>query len=164
VSAIYLRNTTRKHRLLLRAVEREARALLEAVGEPTASLSVSFVGDSAIRRLNREHRGKDSATDVLSFPLLEPAVAKRGVRRPAEADVPGAPERLLGDVVISLDSAWRQACAYDATLQDEVARLLIHGLLHLLGHDHEEARERTRMVREERRLAAVLGVSWPYEA
>ncbi len=163
---IYLRNTTRKHRLLLRAIERHARELLEAVGESGASLSVSFVGDAAIRRLNREHRGQDRATDVLSFPLLEPRVAKRrAASRPsAPFEAPGAPERLLGDVVISLDTAARQARAYDAPLQAEVERLLIHGLLHLLGHDHEEPRERARMLLEERRLAAILGLPWPYEA
>lgn len=168
---IYLRNTTRKHRLLLRPVERNARALLEAVGESGASLSVSFVGDAAIRRLNREHRGQDRATDVLSFPLLEPALRraqhdelKPGRRSGAPPVTDGAPERLLGDVVISLDTASRQARAYDAPLRAEVERLLIHGLLHLLGHDHEEPRERARMVREERRLALLLGLPWPYDA
>ncbi|MFY9781040.1 MAG: rRNA maturation RNase YbeY [Candidatus Baltobacteraceae bacterium] len=159
---IYLRNTTRKHHLRLRALERDARALLAAAGEPGSSLSLSFVGDAAIRRLNREHRGKDTATDVLSFPLFE--AAGPGARRAAKPVPPGAPERLLGDVVISVDTAWRQAREYDAPLQAEVERLLIHGLLHLLGHDHEEPRERARMVREERRLAAVLGLPWPYDA
>jgi probable rRNA maturation factor len=162
---IYVRNTTRRHRLRLRALERDARALLDAAGEPGASLSLSFVGDAAIRRLNREHRGKDRATDVLSFPLFEPAPPRRGAaaRRAARPAGPGAPERLLGDVVISLDRAARQARAYDAPLQAEIERLLIHGLLHLLGHDHEEPRERARMVLEERRLAAVLGLPWPYD-
>ena len=64
----------------------------------------------------------------------------------------------MGDVVISVDAAHRQAAAYDATLDDEIERLLIHGVLHLLGHDHEEPRERARMVREERRLAAAIGL------
>ncbi|MGP6191879.1 MAG: rRNA maturation RNase YbeY [Vulcanimicrobiaceae bacterium] len=163
---IYLRNTTRKHRLLLRALERRTGELLEAVGESGASLSVSFVGDAAIRRLNREHRGHDRATDVLSFPLLEEPSSKRSAdaRRSAQRSPAGAPERLLGDVVISLDTAARQARAYEAPLQSEVERLLIHGLLHLLGHDHEEAGERARMVSEERRLAALLGLPWPYES
>jgi len=151
---IYLRNTTRRHRIAPRRVERAARALLRAVGRPAATLSVTFVGDAAMRRLNREHRGKDRTTDVLSFPLFEPFAVPR---RPG----PGQPELLLGDVIISVDVAVRQAAAYEATLLQEVERLLIHGLLHLLGHDHEEPGERARMRREEKRLAAAIGLPWP---
>ncbi len=168
---IYLRNATRKHRLKLRALERTARALLVAAGEPHASLSLSFVGDAAIRRLNREHRGKDKATDVLSFPLFDSQIQK-GDPAPPTRKARGAPvspkpredvpERMLGDVVISVDTAWRQARAYDATLDAELERLMIHGILHLLGYDHEEARERARMEREERRLARAIGLPWPY--
>jgi probable rRNA maturation factor len=157
---IYVRNSTRRHPLRLRALERRALALIAAVGERGASLSLSFVGDAAIRRLNREHRGRDRATDVLSFPLLEPGARRARPRAPALA----GPERLLGDIVISLDTAWRQARAYGAPLQAEVERLLIHGLLHLLGYDHEEPSQQARMRREERRLAAVIGLPWPYES
>ena len=153
---IYVRNATRRHRLSPRTWKRRARALLDAAGLPGAGLSLSFVGDRAIRRLNREHRGKDRPTDVLSFPLFEPFAVPR--RR---TDV--GPEVLLGDVVISLDTAERQARAYDAPLGDEVARLLIHGILHLIGHDHEQPGERRRMVREERRLAGAVGLTWPYD-
>jgi rRNA maturation RNase YbeY len=70
---------------------------------------------------------------------------------------------MLGDIVIGVDAAVRQARAYDATLRAEIERLLIHGLLHLLGHDHEKPRERARMVREERRLAAAVELPWPYD-
>lgn len=151
---IYLRNTTRRHRLATGRIAKVARALLAAVDRPGAALSLSFVGDAAMRRLNHEHRGKDRTTDVLSFPLHEPfAVPKRAG--------PGEPELLLGDIIISVDVAARQAAAYDASLQREIERLLIHGVLHLLGHDHEEPRERARMLREERRLAAAIGLPWP---
>jgi probable rRNA maturation factor len=71
-------------------------------------------------------------------------------------------ERLLGDVVISIDTARRQAAAYDAPLQREIYRLLIHGLLHLKGHDHIAAAERRVMRREERRLAEAIAMPWPY--
>ena len=71
-------------------------------------------------------------------------------------------ERLLGDIVISVDTAKRQAADYDAPLDREVQRLLIHGVLHLLGHDHIEPRERAAMEAEERRLAATIGMPWPY--
>jgi len=153
---IYLRNSTRA-RLKERRIVRTARALLSAVGRPSATLSLSFVGDAAMRRINREHRGKDKTTDVLSFPMYDPfAVPKR----PTADD----PELLLGDIVISVAVAKRQAAAYAATLDDEIERLLVHAIAHLLGHDHEEAAERTRMLREERRLARAIGLRWPYAA
>lgn len=153
---IYVRNATRRHELSTRAWQRRARALLRAAGFPGAGLSLSFVGDRAMRRLNREHRGKDRPTDVLSFPLFEP------FRVPPPNGAEG-PEVLLGDVVISIDTAVRQARDYDAPLADELERLLIHGLLHLIGHDHEQPGERRRMIREERRLAAAVGLAWPYD-
>lgn len=133
-----------------RAVKRTAKKLLEAVNERQSALSISFVDDDEIREINRAHRGKDKPTDVLSFPLLEEGDAHLG-------------ERLLGDVVISVDSARRQAADYDASLEAEINRLLIHGVLHVMGHDHEEAAEREEMRAEERRLAQVIGLSWPYE-
>lgn len=153
---IYFRNTTRKHRIRKRRIERTASTLLAAIGRPQAALSLTFVGDAAMRRINREHRGKDKPTDVLSFPLFEPFAVP-------DSPPPGGPELLLGDIVISVDTAVRQAAAYDAELTSEIERLLVHGVAHLLGHDHEEAGERRRMVREERRLAATLGLRWPYQ-
>ena len=152
---IYYRNTTRKHPLRARRIAHTARALLAATGRPRAALSLTFVGDAAMRRLNREHRGKDRTTDVLSFPLYAPfAVPKRSAA--------GEPELLVGDVIISVDTAARQAAAYDAPLDLEIDRLLIHGIAHLLGHDHDEPRERARMLREEKRLAVAIGLAWPY--
>lgn len=93
--------------------------------------------------------------------MLEPqAFDRRAATRPrAQAE----PELMLGDVVISLDTAHRQAAAYDAPLKRELERLLIHGILHLCGHDHLGAGERRVMEREERRLAAEIGMPWPYE-
>jgi probable rRNA maturation factor len=153
---IYLRNATRKHRIAERRIVRSATALLSATGRPDATLSLSFVGDAAMRRINREHRAKDTTTDVLSFPFYEPF---RVPKRPT----PGDPELLIGDIVISVDVAKRQAAAYDATLDEEIERLLVHGIAHLLGHDHEEPGERARMLREERRLAGAIGLAWPYD-
>ncbi|HEY9181464.1 MAG TPA: rRNA maturation RNase YbeY [Candidatus Baltobacteraceae bacterium] len=129
-----------------------ARKLLKEVNEGGSSLSISLVDDGAIRELNREHRGKDKPTDVLSFPLYE--AGEHGL---------GEEERLLGDIVISIDTARRQAADYDAPLQQEIYRLLIHGVLHVLGHDHEDPAERAAMEAEERRLAAAIGMPWPYD-
>jgi probable rRNA maturation factor len=146
---IYYRNGVRRSGVDGRALVATARRLLAAVGERTAALSLSLVDDDAMRALNAKYRGKDAATDVLSFPLDGESSA-----------VPA--ERLLGDVVISIDTARRQAEAYDAPLQRELYRLLIHGLLHLKGHDHEAEGERQVMRREERRLADAIALPWPY--
>jgi probable rRNA maturation factor len=161
---IYVSNSTSRHPIDARALEKTARTLLKGVGEDGASLSVALVGDAAIRSLNRVHRGNDRTTDVLSFPLATAPEAPSAALRTDARIVRPPPERLLGDVVISLDRAAVQAAAYDATLTAEVRRLLIHGILHLLGHDHEAARDRARMVAEERRLAKLIGLPWPYGA
>jgi len=143
---IYYRNDVRRSGVDGRALVAVARRLMAEVDEREAALSLSLVRDSVIRDLNRRYRGRDAATDVLSFPL------------------DGGPERerSLGDVVISVETARRQAAEYDAPLQREIYRLLIHGLLHLKGHDHHEPAERRTMEREERRLAAAIALPWPY--
>ncbi len=145
---IYYRNDVRRSGVDGRALVATAKRLLSALGE-SASLSLTLVGDEAIRALNKGYRNKDAPTDVLSFPLDGSAA-------------PAIGERLLGDVVISVDTARRQAADYDATLQREIYRLLIHGLLHLSGHDHVLAAQRRAMEREERRLAEAIALPWPY--
>ena len=147
---IHYRNAARAKDVDSRALVASAKRLLAAVGEAQASLSLSLVTDADMRIVNRDHRGKDRPTDVLSFAIDgEAAPATTGSHNP---------ERLLGDVVISVETARRQAADYDATLQEELYRLLIHGLLHVLGHDHERPHERRIMQREERRLAAAVGL------
>jgi probable rRNA maturation factor len=141
--------------------------LLAAIGADGTSVSLTFVRDPAMRELNREHRGKDAPTDVLSFPMYAPdAFDRSGATRPlAPASAPagnGDPERMLGDIVVSVDTALRQAAEYDAPLEREVQRLLIHAVLHLAGHDHMQPDERAVMEAEERRLADSIGMPWPY--
>lgn len=134
--------------------------LLAELGLPGATVSLSLVRDPEMRDLNRQHRHQDTATDVLSFPLYEPdAFERNGRTRPRRA---AEGELMLGDIVISVDTARAQAAAYGAPLEREIERLLIHGVLHLCGHDHENAGERRVMEREERRLAAAIGMPWPY--
>ncbi len=123
-------------RALLR---RRARRILAALERGDAELSISLVDDAAIAALNGRHRGRARATDVLAFSLLEGAHAERR----------GA---LLGDVVIGLETAARQARARRRTLDDEVARLLVHGALHLVGFDHVKSAEARVMRAQERRI------------
>lgn len=149
---IYYRNDVRRSGVNASALKAVACKLLHAVDEDGSSLSLMLVDDVAIRELNREHRGQDKATDVLSFPIDGASSTRESPE----------PEHLLGDVVISVDTARRQAADYDAPLQRELYRLLIHGILHVLGHDHEEPMERRIMRSEERRLADAIGMPWPY--
>lgn len=126
-------------------LEALARQYLDRLELRDCELSLSLVGDRAIRRLNRTWRKKDKATDVLSFPSGD-----------APPGTPGP--RLLGDVVISLDTARRQAKEYERSLDVEMARYLAHGILHLLGHDHEKPTEARRMASLEERLLGGRGM------
>jgi probable rRNA maturation factor len=113
-------------------------------------LSILLTDDAYIRTLNSTHRGKDRPTDVLAFPQDDsqdaalPEAAKLG-------HTPGE-ERLLGDVVISLDTARRQAQRRKRPLIDEVSFLLAHGILHLLGYDHQNDADEARMNAMTKRL------------
>jgi probable rRNA maturation factor len=114
--------------------------MLEALGLEGAELSIVLTDDARTRALNREHLGKDRSTDVLAFPL------------DALDDESRVGERLLGDVVISLDTAERQARGRRRELLGEVRFLLAHGLLHLVGYDHVTGKQKREMTAATRRL------------
>ncbi len=116
-----------------------ADATLQTVGCAEAAVTLAFVRDAAMRRLNRQYRGHDRATDVLAFPATEAAPLAAG-----EAPI------FLGDIVIATDTASRQAAASGLTLERELSELVIHGVLHLCGYDHET--DNGEMVRLERRV------------
>jgi probable rRNA maturation factor len=157
---VYFANRTRGSGLRAAPLRATVDRLLEAVDLAGATVSLTLVRDAEMRALNRDHRAKDAPTDVLSFPLFEPDAFDRDGATAPRALIEG--ERMLGDIVISIDTAARQAAAYDAPLEREVDRLLIHSVLHLCGHDHMEPGERAVMEREERRLADAIGMPWPY--
>ena len=114
-------------------------------------VSVSFVDDETIHRLNLEHRSIDRSTDVLSFPLGENG--KYDINHETGA-------YLLGDIVISLETACRQAEVYDHSLEREVGFLTVHSMLHLLGYDHEKSSLEERIMREkEEAILGNLGIS-----
>jgi probable rRNA maturation factor len=115
-----------------RTVKRRAIKLLRAANQDDAELSILLCDDLMIQDLNRDYRNVNRPTDVLAFPLSD------------DDDLQGAP-RALGDIVISVESASRQARERRRRPIDEVTMLLIHGLLHLLGHDHQRTREREEM-------------------
>ncbi len=140
----------------LRGLAREApiprarlkRLLLEVMAAeraPSGTLHVEFVTDEVMRRVNAGYRGKDATTDVLSF---------------AYWNEPHAGDR-LGEVLVSLAVARRQARAQAVPLAEEVARLALHGVLHVLGYDHETSRDYDRMIGLQERYLRAL---WPADA
>lgn len=122
--------------------------MLRELSLEDAELSVLLTNDQRIQELNREHRGKDKPTDVLAFPLDLEDAPKRGRAARSAGETPP----LLGDVVISLETALRQARSRKRELFAEVRFLLAHGILHLIGYDHATAAEKREMDRETRRL------------
>ncbi|MDO8434644.1 MAG: rRNA maturation RNase YbeY [Candidatus Binatus sp.] len=133
--AVEFRSATARARGYARALRTDAELLMRAAGVPDCELSVMLVSDRAIRALNRNYRHLDLPADVLSFSQLE------------EVDVPPPDPRALinrrglplGDVVISIDTAARQARELSIDIPSRLRALLIHGFLHLIGYDHERS-------------------------
>lgn len=126
-------------------------ALAEVAPAAEAALAVGLVltNDSEQRRLNRRYRGIDAPTNVLSFALAE------------DAPPPGAP-LLLGDVVLACETVAREAAEQNKPFADHLQHLVVHGILHLLGFDHENDTEAAIMERQEVEILARLGVPDPY--
>jgi probable rRNA maturation factor len=136
-----------------RAVERFARRLQSEVAKGRA-FDCLIAGDAELRRLNREFRSRDYTTDVLSFPVALAILLPAPARKNAGNKIAGATR--LGDVAISLPRARAQAREYGHSVEDEVRILMLHGVLHLLGMDHET--DGGRMARAEQRWRARLGL------
>jgi probable rRNA maturation factor len=129
-------------------MERIAQLATEAVALPAAAeISVVLCDDRTIHRLNKKWRGIDAPTDVLSFPQL----TETDWQKPLITQV------LLGDIVLSLESAARQAKEYGHSPERELLYLFTHGLLHLLGYDHLQEDERCRMRRREEEIITAAG-------
>jgi probable rRNA maturation factor len=123
-----------------------ARRVLEAEGAPACELSVTVSDDETVRSLNREYAGEDEVTDVLSF----------SQREGEEFASPPGGVPPLGEVIVAYPQAARQAAERGHSADEEVARLLIHGVLHLLGYDHAEAEEERRMRARQEELAGAV--------
>ena len=127
-----------------RLLEEAVRRALEAEGRPAVEISVALLGDNDIRELNRRYLGKDRPTDVLAFAL-------------------GEGGDLMGDVYIGIEQARRQADELGIPIAEELARLAIHGALHVLGHEHPDGagREQSPMFMLQERLLRELLVNEP---
>jgi len=126
-------------------LEHAALAVLDLSGVPAGDVTIVFVDDVRIQDLNRDFLGHDAPTDVLSFP--------------ADESDPETGRRYLGDVVISFARAVEQAGERGHTVEAEMQLLVVHGVLHLLGHDHAETGERERMWAAQAEVLEHLGIS-----
>jgi len=126
-----------------RTIARKAAKILALLDLEGAELSVVLCDDMFIRELNRDYRGLDKSTDVLSF------------TQDGEDETEG-PTRMLGDVVISIDTATRQAKERRCSTVDEVTALLVHGVLHLTGFDHENAKDAQAMAERADEIESAL--------
>jgi probable rRNA maturation factor len=136
-------NRQRRHKINAKQWREFTEKALRAIGGDSRSATIVFVSDDAIKKLNRRFRGKDLATDVLSFPTAaEPFEGETGSH--------------LGDVVISVQRAAAQAKESGLSFSGEVEQLILHGLLHLCGYDHES--DHGKMNRLELKLRKQLGI------
>ena len=127
-------------------LERAARFTLDFESAPAdVDMTIVLTDDAQLRELNREYLGVDAPTDVLSFPSSE---------TDPETDIP-----YFGDILISIPRAMQQAQAVGHSVEAEVQLLVVHGTLHLLGHDHAEAEEKARMWKAQAEVLARLGLS-----
>jgi len=117
-------------------------------------LGITLADDDAVHALNRDHRGQDKPTNVLSFPLVDGDF---------EPEAPGAP-LLLGDVILAYETVAREAAGQGKSLADHAVHLVVHGVLHLLGHDHESDGEADAMERLETAILCKLGIADPYSS
>ncbi|HWR91644.1 MAG TPA: rRNA maturation RNase YbeY [Desulfobacterales bacterium] len=128
-------------------MRRNARILLSSLGHPDGELSVLLVDDERIAGLNRAYLNREGPTNVIAFPMQAGRFAHLS-------------PHLLGDVVISVDTAWREAQAAGLELEQRLTQLLVHGLLHLCGYDHEQApAEARRMAVKSRGLLKALNAN-----
>lgn len=131
--------------------ERAVAATLDGRGV-AGGVTLLFTSDEEMRKLNRDWRGKDKPTNVLSFPA------------PAAMPLPDGEAAPLGDIALAFQTVAREATDQGKTLAAHATHLIVHGLLHLLGYDHETDSEAEEMEGEERAILARLGIADPYES
>jgi probable rRNA maturation factor len=135
-----------KYKIPVQVLKRAVRAtLLHQKKSHDADLSIVLTDDKRLQQLNRDYLGIDAPTDVLSFPA-------------SESD-PETGAQYLGDILISIPRAKAQAKVADHALESEVQLLVVHGVLHLLGHDHAEAKEKKKMWKAQGEILNSIGLS-----
>lgn len=139
-------------------VAEAAQAVAPELANPRLVASLLFTNDARVHELNREWRQRDKPTNVLSFPMLERVDL-------VHLDPDEGPPEMLGDIVLAHETCAREADAKGIALEDHAAHLILHGLLHLSGHDHEISEEDAdKMEALEVKALALLGIDDPYTA
>jgi probable rRNA maturation factor len=128
-----------------------------ALSDASIEVSVKFTSDDEVRVLNRDYRGKDKPTNVLSFPMVAPDLIEM-IANTDDGEV------LLGDIVLAYSTCLREAEAREITIAAHATHLIVHGTLHLLGYDHMNDGEAEAMEALEQAIMASLGLHNPYEA
>jgi probable rRNA maturation factor len=138
----------------------------EQEGVETGEVALTFVDDEAIRELNRDYRGKDSPTDVLSFAMQETMDEELGIlyeiddtEEADEGDETASIPDLLGDIVISVPRAKEQSEEYGHSLEREIGFLFVHGFLHLVGYDHQDESAEKEMFDKQERILQKAGLT-----
>jgi rRNA maturation RNase YbeY len=140
---IFIRNLQRQIKTNQKKISSDSEKLLKLLGIHNAELSILLVNDKEIRKLNLKYRRKDETTDVLSFPLNE--------------KLRGLPFLVLGDIAVNLNAARRDASEQKIALKEHLRWLLAHGILHLLGYDHEKSKYAEKKMRlKEKKILAQL--------
>jgi probable rRNA maturation factor len=145
---LHIQNNQRKIKIDRRKIRSTIFKILKILDCANKEISLSFVDDEKIKQLNKQYLGKDKATNVLSFSLRED---EYGNINP----------QILGDIVISVETAQKDAIQGNLTIAQEIDFLIIHGLLHLLGYDHENTtkKETSKMRKKERELFNIVNGS-----
>jgi len=134
---IYLNELMSVHGLELKKIKSDLKKVLKYLDQDDKDLSVTFCDDEYIKKLNEKFRNKNKATDVLSFPIEE--------------------KGLLGDIIISLQTAAENAKVYSRSFSEEINTLLIHGLMHLLGFEHDTDKQYDKMNKKEIEIFKLIG-------
>lgn len=140
---VLITNRQNRHSIAPEKVRQTAQKLLDALKCPDSELSLVLTDDSEIAVLNKEYLNHEGATNVISFPMQE-------------GDFSGINPQILGDVVISLDTALKEAEQAEMSMEERLNELLIHGILHLLGYDHEIKEDEDEMEEKSRELKEML--------
>lgn len=147
---VLLRSEVEASALSLQHLEQSAENLLRLSGHEKSELSILVVDDLKMAEFNNQFRGKDKATNVLSFPLFDDDTIQGNSN---ESEIP----HMLGDIVISIDTAGKEAEARKQSLDDYFVILLVHGFIHLLGFDHERSDEEAlEMAAQEKKLLKII--------
>lgn len=125
---ILIDNRQKKHKISKVKLQKKAQAILNALGSPEGELSILLVDDSEIKTLNKDYLNRSGPTNVIAFPMKE-------------GDFSDINPQLLGDVVISMETAGREALQSGINTEERFAHLLVHGILHLFGFDHENSEQ-----------------------